>query len=275
MLNINIYEIKTIMEKANCNGGKKVLNKGVDEIGGGETSGNSPQNSPAGSNSASNILEADSIPPEAGSPVPALQLDPDARDEYGFTAAEREYRKTHAALSAPKRNQAQRDKDLIDIAQWALEGYSIAEIARKIAEERPYTLSTTMVQKALNICKKEWREQAADSIEAMKDKEYVALAKQEKELWKAWRSSKTIVTRDGTTIVREHGDPCFMNIILTIRDRRARMLGLDAPARTATTVDGKVEIGGEFDPKKLTTEQLHSLVELLEIAKPAEPDRKA
>lgn len=150
---------------------------------------------------------------------------------------------------APKRTADQRRIDAHEIMRQVVRGLPHHEIAIHISSIRPYSLSRQMISYEVGKMRKEWKDGAAEMMASQKETELMGLAEQERELWAAWEKSKTDATRsrvekrDGgeggrggslQAISKEgqNGDPAYQRLILDIRDRRAKLLGLDAPVRS-------------------------------------------
>jgi hypothetical protein len=149
----------------------------------------------------------------------------------------------------PKRSKAQRESDLLFIERLWLRKKTHAQIAEELNKVRPYTLSR---QQVAFDCKKlldRWRKDSAEMIAAAKTRELTGLDEQERELWEAWEKSKldaerkTVEQTDGdgeggkrnrASVTKEGqcGDAVYQRLILDIRDRRAKLLGLDEPTKT-------------------------------------------
>lgn len=99
-------------------------------------------------------------------------------------------------------------------------------------------------------------------LAALKRRELIMLVEAEREAWAAWErsladaESETIRTLPDATIQHEqrregqHGDPAFLKRLIEISERRAKLLGLDAP--TKQEVLGEiVKVYAGFDPDKI------------------------
>lgn len=117
-----------------------------------------------------------------------------------------------------------------------------------------------MVYYDLQQCLIEWKRERLETIDEYVTQELRKLDKMEVELWEAWERSKTgklreknrqnakprKVLEDGdnpeyygyeeTTTETSAGNPRFLDLLLNVQQRRAKMLGFDAPI--------KVEIPG-------------------------------
>jgi len=141
------------------------------------------------------------------------------------------------------RTPAQKDADRQQVAKLSLEGLSTYAIAAQM------NVSQRTVWRDLEIIRKEWRDRSVEMIDEVKAKELAKLDKVEAEAWAAyWRSTtdrekRVAEMRPGpsggkfTKIETEGqaGDPRFLKIILDCQERRAKILGTDAPTKVAAT----------------------------------------
>lgn len=164
-----------------------------------------------------------------------------------------------------KRTKDQREFDLVFCSNLFLRGYTYREISERLNEENArrgvgYTITTQMVYWDMRQLLIEWKRERMENIDDYVTQELRKLDKMEVELWEAWERSKTGKTReknrqnakprkvleDGdnpeyygyeeTTTETSAGNPRFLDLLLNVQQRRARMLGFDAPI--------KVEIPG-------------------------------
>lgn len=164
-----------------------------------------------------------------------------------------------------KRTKDQREFDLAFCSNLFLRGYTYREISERLNEENArrgvgYTITTQMVYWDMQQLLIEWKRERMENIDDYVTQELRKLDKMEVELWEAWERSKTGKTReknrqnakprkvleDGdnpeyygyeeTTTETSAGNPRFLDLLLNVQQRRAKMLGFDAPI--------KVEIPG-------------------------------
>jgi hypothetical protein len=164
-----------------------------------------------------------------------------------------------------KRTKDQREVDLAFCSNLFLRGYTYREISERLNEENArrgvgYTITKQMVYWDMQQLLIEWKRERMENIDDYVTQELRKLDKMEVELWEAWERSKTGKTReknrqnakprkvleDGdnpeyygyeeTTTETSAGNPRFLDLLLNVQQRRAKMLGFDAPI--------KVEIPG-------------------------------
>lgn len=159
-----------------------------------------------------------------------------------------------------KRSEEQRIYDVRFCADLFLRGYSYREIADALNRDLSargvgYTISFQMVYYDLQQCLIEWKRERLETIDEYVTQELRKLDKMEVELWEAWERSKTgklreknrqnakprKVLEDGdnpgyygyeeTTTETSAGNPRFLDLLLNVQQRRAKMLGFDAPIK--------------------------------------------
>lgn len=137
------------------------------------------------------------------------------------------------------------------IAKLTRRGYDLKLIAKELAKVRPYTLSYVTIFNDLKKIRAEWKANTLRDIGAIQEQELKGLDDQERECWAAWEKSKLTAEKKkqrvrtgagagGAGQVAERseereeqcGDPSFQRLILDIREKRAKILGLNAPEKT-------------------------------------------
>lgn len=163
-----------------------------------------------------------------------------------------------ASPNTNKRSIGQKQADALFIERHHLRGKGVREIAEMLSKERSYTLSHAQVALDLKKLRLAWQKEAVALVGEEKQKALRKLDILESECWEAWDKSKQAKTR--TTLAKKTkaakggvgespaapgagesvqsavsitspGDPAFVGKILDIHDRRARLLGLDAPVK--------------------------------------------
>ena len=201
-------------------------------------------------------------------------------------------------LGYNKRSEEQRAYDLAYCSNLFLRGYSYRDIAQSLnadlaKREVGYTITFQMVYYDLQQCLIEWKRERFDNIDDYITQELRKLDKIETELWEAWENSKTgkrreknrtsakprkVLTEDEktadwygydeTTNETSAGNPRFLDLLLNIQQRRAKMLGFDAPVKieipgyNATTDDDKPK----YDVKAIPDDLLFALADKLQSA---------
>lgn len=169
-------------------------------------------------------------------------------------------KKRKKPLGYNKRSEEQRIYDIRFCSDLFLRGYSYREIADALnrdlsARGMGYTITFQMVYYDLRQCLIEWKRERLDNIDDYVTQELRKLDKMEVELWEAWERSKTgklreknrqnakprKVLEDGdnpeyygyeeTTTETSAGNPRFLDLLLNVQQRRAKMLGFDAPIK--------------------------------------------
>lgn len=159
-----------------------------------------------------------------------------------------------------KRTKDQRELDLAFCSNLFLRGYTYREISERLNEENArrgvgYTITKQMVYWDMQQLLIEWKRERMENIDDYVTQELRKLDKMEVELWEAWERSKTgklreknrqnakprKVLEDGdnpeyygyeeTTTETSAGNPRFLDLLLNAQQRRAKMLGFDAPIK--------------------------------------------
>jgi len=150
--------------------------------------------------------------------------------------------------TAPKRTTFEREKDLLGISRQYLQGITQAEIGQGLG------LSQQQISYDLKALRKRWLNSSVVNIDEAKAKELARVDHLEREYWDAWEKSKnphkTTASKkvDGEQIEKTiqgetgTGDPRFLAGVQWCIDKRCRIFGLDAPARTDVTSGGKAII---------------------------------
>lgn len=153
-------------------------------------------------------------------------------------------------MPGDKRSKDQRRVDRVEIANLKLKHKTLEQIATETG------LSTATIKRELVIIRKEWQAASLEAIDEIKARELAKLDLYEAEVLAEWARSKESYSKK---VVEERpqgakggggrfakietggqtGDPRYMTILLGIQDRRAKILGTDAPTKVApTTPDG-------------------------------------
>lgn len=151
---------------------------------------------------------------------------------------------------AAKRSREQRAADRAKLAQLALFGNKTQE---QMAQE--IGIDQTTVSRELKRIREDWRQSALQDIDEVIARELKKLDQLELEALQEWERSK----RDWTKKVVEDkprskgvagksarietgsqtGDPRYLQVLISIQDRRSKLLGIDKPQKMApTTPDG-------------------------------------
>jgi hypothetical protein len=167
--------------------------------------------------------------------------------------------------TGPKRKPAQIDEDDKLIARRTAQKWGIRRIAEEISTIRPYTLSDVQVFHDLTRLRAQWRKESMRDMAAEREEQLRTLDHVENELWEQWEKSKKDHSRKGrdtylvpvpprrgpkgqeikqepeervkNTVMFEErcGDPQYLALIVRVQERRAAILGSDAPKRTEIT----------------------------------------
>lgn len=143
-----------------------------------------------------------------------------------------------------RRTPEQRENDLVFCTDLFLRGYSYRQIADLLNQRNAkmgldYAIVPPMrVYKDLKQLLINWKREHEENIDLYITKELSKLDKIETELWDAWeRSKKRIVSKirqSGLKTERSEtfaGNPRYLDLVLSVQQRRAKLLGLDAPVK--------------------------------------------
>lgn len=175
--------------------------------------------------------------------------------------------------TGPKRTELQRDSDMAFVAERWVMSVPIRRIAQELNArniDRGYSLSHVQVYNDIKEIYERWKMDRIEFVDAKIDLELAKLDKIEAECWEAWERSKegsrkTII--EGGEIIngsmsggklksREvettFGDTKFLDIIQKCIDRRAALLGLNAPAKKISAeLSGLSEMSKEEIEKEI------------------------
>lgn len=94
------------------------------------------------------------------------------------------------AYRRKKRTPTERERDLADIADMYLRGYTQGKIADELSKQRPYKIGRTMVFKDVQKIYAQWEKAYVTAAHTMKMRELKKLDRLEHEYWMAWERSK-------------------------------------------------------------------------------------
>jgi hypothetical protein len=150
-------------------------------------------------------------------------------------------------MAARKRTPFQREEDLVQITRLYLQGRTQRDIAEVVG------VSQGQVNHDLKLIQQRWRESSIMDMNEAKQKELARIDEVEIQFWEAWERSKSERTRarqesdgkskDGkpnvvrATMEKEQrdGNPAFLAGVMSCIERRCKLLGLDAPAKSELT----------------------------------------
>lgn len=168
--------------------------------------------------------------------------------------------KTRKPAGYNKRNEEQREYDILFCSNLFLRGYSYREIQKALNEDlkkrdADYTISLAMVYYDLQQALIEWKRERFDNVDDYITQEIRKLDKMETEAWNAWEASKLGKERKKSRNSKKpnkvdaevndpsyygyteeatetsSGNPRFLDLLLNIQQRRAKLLGFDAPIK--------------------------------------------
>lgn len=184
-------------------------------------------------------------------------------------------------LKLSKRTPEQREYDVTFCTRLFLKGYTYRDIASQLNEDvakRGFSYIVNHVT-IFNDIKKvliEWKKEKIDNIDDYVMAELRKLDIMEQEAWQAWEASKVERKKtkektgiEGFTEIAKEtcaGNPRFLDVLLNIQQRRAKLLGFDAPL--------KIELPGckagsnddlpKYDVKAIPEDMLFALADKLQ-----------
>lgn len=162
--------------------------------------------------------------------------------------------KANQKMKGGKRTVEQREADKAFCANLFVKGYTYRQIADKLNEANrenglEYTVTFKTVFNDINAVLAEWKKQQFTDISNYMQLELKKLDKIEIELWTAWENSKgskrKTKIKNGTinngiatggelaerSLETTNGDPRYLDLLLKVQERRAKLLGYNAPMR--------------------------------------------
>lgn len=157
-------------------------------------------------------------------------------------------------LSGGKRTAEQREADKRFSAQLFVKGYTYRQIAEKLNEHNSenglnYTLTYKSIFMDIQQVLIDWKKERFKNIDDYMQLELKKLDKIEVELWEAWERSKGSKRRTKIkggsissgaasggelaerTLETTDGDPRYLDLLLKVQERRAKLLGYNAPVK--------------------------------------------
>lgn len=180
-----------------------------------------------------------------------------------------------------RRTPEQRENDLVFCTDLFLRGYSYRQIADLLNQRNAkmgldYAIVPPMrVYKDLKQLLINWKREHEENIDLYITKELSKLDKIEAELWEAWeRSKKRIVSKirqSGLKTERSEtfaGNPRYLDLVLSVQQRRAKLLGLDAPVKVdLPNVNVSVDSSGpKYDISVIPNDMLFVIADKLQNA---------
>lgn len=176
-----------------------------------------------------------------------------------------------------RRTKDQRMRDLAFCSDLFLKGYTYREILVKLNKRNEregfgYTITLRALYLDIQKMLVEWKRDRLENIDDYITQELRKLDLIEHELWEAWNKSKSIKMRvkkgrnhKSYEIVEESlcGNPRYLELLLTVQQRRAKLLGLDAPVK----VDAVHRIDTDrpqYDINSLPKDLLYSVADKLQ-----------
>ena len=180
-----------------------------------------------------------------------------------------------------RRTPEQRENDLVFCTDLFLRGYSYRQISDLLNQRNAklgldYAIVPPMrVYKDLKQLLINWKREHEENIDLYITKELSKLDKIEAELWAAWvRSKKRIVSKIRQSGLKKErretfaGNPRYLDLVLSVQQRRAKLLGLDAPVKVdMPNVNVSVDSSGpKYDISVIPNDMLFVIADNLQNA---------
>lgn len=180
-----------------------------------------------------------------------------------------------------RRTPEQRENDLVFCTDLFLRGYSYRQIADLLNQRNAkmgldYAIVPPMrVYKDLKQLLINWKREHEENIDLYITKELSKLDKIEAELWDAWEMSKkrivSKIRQSGLKTERSEtfaGNPRYLDLVLSVQQRRAKLLGLDAPVKVdLPNVNVSVDSSGpKYDISVIPNDMLFVIADKLQNA---------
>lgn len=181
-----------------------------------------------------------------------------------------------------KRTVEQREADKRFCAELFVKGYTYRQMADKLNEYNhenglEYTLTYKSVFMDIQQVLAEWKKERFKDIDNYMQLELKKLDKIEVELWQAWENSKgskrKTKIKNGTinngiatggelaerTLETTDGDPRYLDLLLKVQERRAKLLGYNAPVKVdvySATPKEESPTGTQYDINAIPVDML-------------------
>lgn len=186
-----------------------------------------------------------------------------------------------------KRTPAQRQRDVAFCSDLFLKGYSYMAISEKLNKQlavwgETYTITRQGVFHDIKDVLEEWRNEHKEDINTYVDRELKKLDKIECEAWSAWVNSLGERVRQRLRVDKDKphqgpqleevtkesigGDPRFLDLLMSVQQRRAKLLGLDAPVKIEAPALNKAipAEGVRYDISALPSDLLYEVADKLQ-----------
>lgn len=131
-------------------------------------------------------------------------------------------------MTAPRRNTAQRARDLEFVSELYLHGRTQHQIAEAVNAARPYNITQQTISNDLARLRERWQERAARNIGEVVAEELRKIDALERTYLEAWQRS----------VQQQIGDPRFLQGVQWCINKRCELLGANAPERINIGFDG-------------------------------------
>lgn len=200
--------------------------------------------------------------------------------------------KANQKMKGGKRTVEQREADKAFCAELFVKGYTYRQIADRLNEANrdnglEYTVTYKTVFNDINAILADWKKQQFTDIDKYMQLELKKLDRIEVELWAAWENSKgskrktkikggsinDSIASGGELAERSlettNGDPRYLDLLLKVQERRAKLLGYNAPVKVNVYNEPPKEespAGAKYDINKLPLDMVVNMAYKLQDA---------
>lgn len=182
-----------------------------------------------------------------------------------------------------RRTKGEMEEDKRYLALWYVQGYSQREMCQMISQVRGREYGSGVISGTLKKIREAWIEEYMPPYAEMQAKELARLDKMERELWDAWERSKR--DAEAETVEESHesgkdgvydrnktvrdragrdGDPKFIEQILKVVDKRAKIVGLYQASKVEVDWRKEAEAAIGDGASEMFEEMVEHLMEKME-----------
>jgi hypothetical protein len=200
--------------------------------------------------------------------------------------------------TGPKREEQQREFDLVEIAELYLRGNTHEHIANYISERRPYRLSRQQIGHDIALLHQRWLHSQIIDYNEAKARELVRLDKLELSYWDGWERSlqkaeevesfrkedeqmdargRTLPTYKQSKVTKKekssYGDIRFLDGILKCTQERSKILGLYAPEKSQLDLNWREQAREQgVDPDQMENQLVEQFLEAAKLGGSSDSD---
>lgn len=165
---------------------------------------------------------------------------------------------------AAKRTRRQREEDLETIGQMMLQKKTQQQMVTQICSTRPYKIGRSQIMADVREIETRIKSMYLKPLAILRARELANLEHLEEETYAAWQRSKepkqsqkvemagagaggSAPTKTTRETEKRDGEIGFINTLVKISERRAKLMGLDAAVKAELHIDGELKAKGDID----------------------------